>query len=375
MFSPTPVFEASEPEPRLHLRFASIVIASRGRTKVRGFRSGALVLICILTPVLDCIRAIAVAEPMATEEQSLLPVGGQDRSLRKLARIASQHVGEGSLLEKRTGGSSGSYWLAKWGRPRHAFVKEPDVPVPGMAGEERLSVMLLRFRKQALTPTIRVHASFEPPQDGWQCFILFEHPWTSVSSKSRFDVLWRFLSEDGVNSPYRGRAFSVERELSFYHGHAEFEDIVYRVSLKLTDRSDSKTLFTTDEIKRWYASPESLRDAALERLRTLRAKAADTISAPGGAPGYEKVKPFRLGGVGRFSVGSPSQKRTTSPTISFVNLPAPRRSNRPLKEEELRQLIDDAHSELDRRIAFIRKHHRDLHAALLKTFPLNKAFD
>jgi hypothetical protein len=165
---------------------------------VRGFRSGALVLICILVPVLDCIWAIAVAEPMATEEQTHLPEGDVDRSLRKLARIASQHVGESNLLEKRTRGSSDSYWLAKWGRPRHAFVKEADAPVPDMVGEERLFVSLLRFRKRdgALIPTIRLRGKFEPPQDGWRCFLLFEHPWTSLSSKSRFDVAWRFVSED-----------------------------------------------------------------------------------------------------------------------------------------------------------------------------------
>jgi hypothetical protein len=192
-----------------------------------------------------------------------------------------------------------------------------------------------------------------------------DYPWPVDAKSNKFNIRWRYVGEESPTSPLVGLDLELKRHLSLYLEDTVFGDTTYCVRVAYQDAGYPGRPMSDEEIKRWYASPESLRDAAVARLSDMRKRAATVVKSRRGVRALN-TESYR---------GASNRGRHRSQFLLATLRPAPRPSNRPLSDEEEEKLIEKAHATIDDRIVFIREHYRDLHAALLNTFPLIKAFD
>jgi hypothetical protein len=116
------------------------------------------------------------------------------------------------------------------------------------------------------------------------------------------------------------------------------------------------------EIKPWFASAASLRECALKRLDEL-------------SPRVEKyILSYR--GDGYYRVGHATPSEPAQPQLVLASFaPPPRPGGRPLTMSEKLQVLQEARDELNRRRKLVMDYFREMHAALVETFPLGNCLE
>ena len=167
------------------------------------------------------------------------------------------------------------FWRTWWGKPagsidRFGYFDRQKKQQPG---EERhvCRIDALRNRDQPNSVVaVCLLAAWSPRGNGWTAHVSYCFPRRHPTSGDAFDLSFKYRDE---NIPERNqRTIRLSDHLSNFKTRKHYDGTTYGIQVTL----DAAELFTnrisSDEVRRWYASPESLRDAAPGRLDRLEKK-------------------------------------------------------------------------------------------------------
>ncbi|MCI0681292.1 MAG: hypothetical protein L0Y71_04240 [Gemmataceae bacterium] len=196
--------------------------------------------------------------------------------------------------------------------------------------------------------------AWKPARTGWRADLwhyLPHQPLSHDQDSFGFD-LQQVLNEGqpDAGQPEAGQPdtlawrFRLAEELEFWQTEKVFEDTRYWVKVELPRKVGGGREIPSADIKPWLASADSFRAAGLARLQALKELLEKQL--PSGAAVRSATLSTRIG-----------------------NLP-PHDSKRLLTDAERAQLLQEGLSKIEaRRRAFV-EHAADMHAALVKAFPL-----
>jgi hypothetical protein len=240
---------------------------------------------------------------------------------------------------------TGARWQRLWGTPGESVGEDGEVNwnVLRKLKEERHFVRLSAFsedKDERRIGMISLLAQLHPVDKGWTAEVRYAFP----QSYHQHEAGWAFDFEvqyqpAGADAPFGGLHFALSQHLSMVSHRVTYDGTEYYATIKIDEEHSTQIQATDCEVARWYATPESFRDTAFERLDMLNRK-----TRPGIASG-----------------------------AAIRSTPASTPRSRRLTEAEKEAIINSMEGELGRRRDFIRENYADIHEALVRAFPLADA--
>ena len=266
----------------------------------------------------------------------------------------------------------------------------PIHPSRRPVGREYHSIVLFASRDAPKTHEVSgvgFEAKWYPAETGWGASVLCS---TIRGDSQRKDPKsWTIYFQPANRT--RGPFISYYPRFAFYTASHDFGGTSYRLFVKSEPFDDTYQKGVDNAtLRRWIATPESLRDTGLAWLKGLREKVESDVMADE-AEGYLVESNSHVPEDQFFTVSFPQRfsglrgdlgQKGARTIAAFLPAPEPgserkprRPSDRKMTDAEKKLVIQKADDAIARRRQLLEDHHREMHAALLKAFPVLELLD
>jgi hypothetical protein len=236
--------------------------------------------------------------------------------------------------------------------------------------------------------SVSLSAIWRPDAEGWGANVGCS---TSAPSRSgtpdrpgkRWGIYFHRHTQGDLDPRFGSYTLGFLPGLAHFYDVKRFGGTTYNLRV-VVEPADSRDI-TNAELKAWIESPEAMRDVGLKWLDELiveierQVRSGEAVQSAY-RPNSDTDQAGRGGPAARLFI-SPRAKHSLAalawPQLVVTIPPEPEkpdseRSDRKLTDEEQQLVIREAKEDIEKRRNILREKYREMHAALLKAFPLDE---